>query len=467
MVNSGRHGSLIFVAFYFVCSVLLFLAYLFRLEGLVYVAQPFIFFMFFCFMYFSRGRNPIQLDLIFLAFLLMYSLATPISFYLNENSSVDAGVVFLSTVLCLAANVSFAFGIFVAECFGFGRAKFRIESQELSRQEILDARRVGYFMFWLGVALSFLAITLTVGFSAYLGAGYAGRALIKREAGPIELGLYVAVLGIVLALSATLAERNRSKLGMLFLVAVSLLFFVYVSFLGVRRPTFLLVISVVSVYCLLVNRIKLRSIILLGASFFIFFVTFANYRQVISSHGFFEAIEFIGENVSPEWFDFSKTELGAPFKTLQDILGGGFKDDLLWGGSYLGSLLYVLPGFVNGGMESLSVEYTNKFFTADFIAIGGNMGFFPVAEAFVNFGWFGPLVVFFVLAVVLVRMNSFLYMAPGKKLFHVVFFSILVPWLAFFMRLDFSSFLKGFFYSQLVPLVLVYFLLSLRGRRAA
>jgi len=45
---------------------------------------------------------------------------------------------------------------------------------------------------------------------------------------------------------------------------------------------------------------------------------------------------------------------------------------------------------------------------------------------------------------------------------------MLVPWTAFFMRLDMASFAKGFLYSQLVPFFILYLLLIFyKSRRRA
>ena len=155
---------------------------------------------------------------------------------------------------------------------------------------------------------------------------------------------------------------------------VFLVFFFYISFLGIRRPLFLLGVGLLSGYSLIRHRPKLGIALSIGVISFVFLTTFAQYRQLISSAGVEETIVFIQDNASLEWLDVSNTELGAPFRTLTDhIQGQSINDGLLFGSSYVQTFLYVLPSRITGGLESLSVEYTNRFFSSDFIAIGGNI----------------------------------------------------------------------------------------------
>ncbi|HAS6040075.1 hypothetical protein DC364_20190 [Vibrio vulnificus] len=404
-----------------------------------------------------RHGNIIQLDLFFLFFLFIYSVTLPFSDFISPIQSMDSSIVETSYTLCLLSLIGFSFGCML---FSYGRSdkKNFIHIGDVGNNiDEKRLRRSGYILFLLGFLFSIVAVQTTVGFSNYLSAGYAGRALIKREAGPIELGLYIAVVGVVVVYSAMLLSKSPSRKDRLIVYIFIAFFFAYVSYLGVRRPTFLLLLALFSCYSLLRKNVSVGVLLAISIPFFLFFTTFAQYRQVISSDGLLYTIDFIAENISPEWFDFSETELGAPIKTLYDNLTLN-ELSLDFGYSYISSFLYVLPSFINGGMKSLSVEYTHKFFSQDFISIGGNMGFFPVTEAYVNFGVTGTVIVFVFLAILLCWMNEKLYLKMSKSPFWVIFCAILIPWFAFFMRLDFSSFMKGFLYSQLIPLLLSWFL---------
>lgn len=469
MVNKPtRYQDMTATLLYLVPTIALLLLYLIWEVNWPIIAQFLLGFFFFSLIYFVREKNPVQIDIIFLVFLNLYIFSVPISHIINGGGEYADFQIKKATVICWISLIGYAVGLAFADLFGIRSHRRNIDiSHEAT--DYHKVRKIGYCIFFIGIVSSFLAILMTVGIEVYLNAGYAGRALLKREAGPIELGLYVSVIGMVFVYASCLISDGSSKRDLLFIFLATACFIAYVSFLGVRRPSFLLIVSYACVYFLVVNRIGFFKIILSGFSLIFLFSTFANYRQVISSDGVYGAFVYIKENISWEWLDFSKTELGAPFSTLLDIIDSPLADRLYLGRSYLETFIYILPGTLNDGVKSLSVIYTEGYFTHEFISIGGNMGFFPVTEAYVNFGILGVPIVFAIFAFFLSALNFMSYSSSGSKIFQVIFFSILVPWLAFFMRLDFASAVKGFIYSQFFPLLFGYFLcrtsISISGRR--
>ena len=85
-----------------------------------------------------------------------------------------------------------------------------------------------------------MAVYLTVGFDAYFDAGYAGRALLKRNVGPVELGLYHMIFGIIVLSIATRFDdkKSRALIYKLSVVILAVALSVYVTYLGIRRPSF-------------------------------------------------------------------------------------------------------------------------------------------------------------------------------------------------------------------------------------
>lgn len=398
-----------------------------------------------------RNSGPIHLDLIFLLFLFLYSFSVPLSNALVEKQYSQDAVRYAADI-CILAYLGFSIGLLLDS----GRHRTNASLIRIGPAEVERLRKSGMLVFLLGAIASVAAIVLTTGISTYLSAGYAGRALLKREVGPVELGLYVSIVGLFAVFVSTSLAEKRTQLSKGFLVLLFLFFFFYISFLGIRRPLFLLGFGLLAGYSLIRHRPSLSVALPIGVVAFAFLSTFAQYRQLISTAGINETIDFIQANASAEWFDVSNTELGAPFRTLIDHLGvKNHSGDLLLGGSYFESIPYVLPSFINGGMQSLSVEYTNRFFSSDFIAVGGNMGLFPVTEAYLNFGSLGAFVIIFLFGLLLSRSNRWCHRVGRGKSTYIILFMMLVPWTAFFMRLDMASFFKGFFYSQLVPFILL------------
>jgi len=317
----------------------------------------------------------------------------------------------------------------------------------------------GFFMIFFGLSSAFLAIFMTTGFSAYLDAGYAGRALLKREVGPVELGLYYSIVGYLFVVYDWFFGRPRRRflLG-LFLILFLVLFVAYVSFLGIRRPSFFLVMSLLFIYFLRVRgRVPLFALVLVFLIVLLFGI-FASFRQVLSDHGVAEAIFFVFSEFSFSWLDLSSSELGAPFRAMLDVREYWFPEGFRWGETYLGAIIGIIPSGIYKYSDSLSVEYTNYFFSEDYIAIGGNMGFFPVAEGYFNFGALGVALEFFIVGWLVKKIENLAVCHGGA--IPVVMYAIVVPWYFFFLRTDVSAFAKSFFYSVLVVFI-VYCMYSL------
>lgn len=388
-----------------------------------------------------------------------YSLAIPVH-QLLYNDYPDASVM-LAFRLCLIAGAGMVIGNLVVAESRQDQTDFQLVRWDWKR-----AHLIGWCVFAVGVVSAAVAIGVTIGFSAYLNAGYAGRVLLKREAGPVELGLYHAVFGLVFVNLARLrdAELRGSRMLVILVVMASLLFVGYVSFLGIRRPSFLLLLSMAMLWGVAGGGYNRLAAALLGIPAMLGFAIFASFRQVLSDHGTDAAYQYVSNNVSLDWLDLSKTELGAPFRVLMDVIGT-WHDPARLGKTYLDTLPYALPQGFRPGLLSLSQEYTTRNFSPDYISMGGNMGFFPVAEAWLNFGFIGVFVVFVLLGVLLstIQARTVARMSPAWLLT----FSLAAPWFIFFLRTDLASWFKVFLYSVGPPVVIALALANIRERRHA
>lgn len=385
----------------------------------------------------------------------VYSLAVPVHhlFYADYN---EEGIRFVTSYCVLAAlGQVMGYYLLAKPRFSLTRASTPINPMQDAYLEHKNDVRFGFYVLIFGLIAFVLAIAATVGFTAYLNAGYAGRALLKRESGPVELGLYYVIIGYLFIANGWLHKPRHAYRGWLiiFLGIFLLGFVVYVSVLGIRRPSFFIVIGALFLYFLKVQGKVPKKISGLSLICVFLFGIFASFRQVLSDQGAAVAVSYVLENFDLMWLDLSVTELGAPFRAMLAVKDHWGTEGLLLGSSYFDAFLNLLPSAFIKFRESLSVQYTHAFFSADYIAIGGNMGFFPVAEAYLNFGGLGVWLEFFLLGLVLKTIENAAVNHPTKV--QAVIYAITVPWFFFFLRTDFSSFLKSFSYS-VIPVFVLY-----------
>lgn len=403
----------------------------------------------------ARRAGVVHLDIFFVLAFAVYSLNVPIFVHLTPKDLsldlVNRGL-FICTLCHFGLAVGFMFVRFVPPAEAGGRPPDRYS---LTPRQMYGA---SYTLFFIGLAMSFVAVVLTVGFEAYLSAGYAGRALLKRDAGPIEIGLYVCATSLVTIFCVRQIYQRRGPFEKIFLYSALALFVAYVAFLGIRRPIFLLIGGLFAGYSVIYFRPSVVRSSLIVIPIFLVLSSFAQYRQIISSEGTDATINFIRDNASISWLDFSDNELGAPFRTLYDELPNIDREGFLYGGSYLSVPGYMLPSAINGGVESLSMKYTERYFDPRFISIGGNMGYFSATEAYYNFGYIGCIAMFAIMSFLLGNLNRRFFQIWRGTPLAISFYSILIPWVAFFIRLDFGSFAKSYFYSQFICFPMLYML---------
>lgn len=400
----------------------------------------------------DRNKGVVHLDITFILFFTIYSLNVPFFSHLNP-SGLSLRIVDKATLVCLLCH----FGLAIAMAtFNFNKY-FQSNRFEKTRPYRLWNGTIfaSYALLIVGVLSAILAIGLTVGFNAYFEAGYAGRSLIKRDAGPIEIGLYITATGLVSLLICSSMTKNKLLPSKKILSIMMLIMVVYIAFLGIRRPIFLIVVGLLAAYSFIYHRPKMSFGVLLAVPLFFALSTFAQYRQVLSDHGLQATVEYVSDNASIEWLDVSQSELGAPFKTLYDEIPNIERGGYIYGKSYLVTPLYILPSAINGGTQSLSMTYTTRYFDPSYISIGGNMGYFPATEAYYNFGYLGCILIFFTIGFILYKTNVIIFTKYSTNPLAILFFAILCPWLAFYIRTDLASVAKSFIYSQFVAILFV------------
>lgn len=406
---------------------------------------------------YRRRFDPFEMKNVFLLFYALNSLSVPIRSLFVETESKEFALIVRGLGLCLAGLWMFLLGYSRKTKGGF--LEFLIRPP---RAWNLRAARWTAALFTVGGMAVFLAVlALTTGIGAYFAAGYGGRALMKTQLGPLEFGFYFSLCGILLGLAVRFLRGRGPSLTVLAGLAG---FVVLMSWIGIRRPTFWILLAALALYHYLHKRIPLLKGILVTVVVGVAMIVFAYTRHIAATGDFLGSADYAVENFSWSWLDVSRTELGAPFKSLVSILGEvPDRTPFFWGRSYFETPLVFLPRLVFPERpQSISGWYERTFFSDDFLAEGGSMGVFIVAEAYANFGALGVMLILFLWGILLRTLYELFQRHPASPS-HVFLYAVSLAWIVFLMRLDFAGAVKGYIVTALLPAGLALFMV--RSRR--
>jgi len=406
----------------------------------------------------TNSFDAFEAENVAILFYSLYSLSVPLHVLLSpEVSTLQLNLVTNAFGLCLVGLLFFLVGYHNP----LGSNLARMFPPLPRRWGKRRTKVISYVYLLLGVAL-FLGLISIVGVLTYFQAGYAGRAWLKREFGPLELGLYIIQIGLVLHIFYYSLAKKRPPFGV---IAAYALYLLLIMKIGIRRPLLGLLLASLAVWHYRVKKISFRQAVVITIVFGSALVLFAFVRQPIASQGFIAGIKYFINNFSWAWFDLSRTELGAPFRNLLDILTI-VPDEIgyLYGSSYWQSLENLLPRFVHPSRPpTLSEWYTNTFFPEAFIQAGGNMGFFIISEAYINWGVIGVMIVMFGWGVLLKAFYA--YMKSDLTNTSALFlYSISLAWIVFVMRIDFAGAFKGFLITTFLPAMFAIILITTKLR---
>jgi len=149
-------------------------------------------------------------------------------------------------------------------------------------------------------------------------------------------------------------------------------------------------------------------------------------------------ISHVKERFTWEWLN--PGEFKGPYLTLTASIDRG--EELKYGQTYLQAIPYLLPRSLYPGEKPLTVGHQFGKYMQSLLGrkrrIG--VGFSPIAEAYINFGFIGPFIVMFLFGIGLGHLSS---LRRKKSFFWVILYAGLLPVAWKFNR---SGFANGFSY---------------------
>lgn len=156
-----------------------------------------------------------------------------------------------------------------------------------------------------------------------------------------------------------------------------------------------------------------------------------------------------------EWRWFYPREFAGPYLTLTASIDR--KEELKYGQTYLQSIPYLLPRSLYPGEKPLTVGHEFGKYMQLLVErerkIG--VGFLPVAEAYINFGWIGPALMMFLIGICINYLSSF---RKKKGFFWIILYVNLLPLAWRFNRTGFANCFSYMIYN-IGTLVFLYILI--------
>jgi hypothetical protein len=299
-----------------------------------------------------------------------------------------------------------------------------------------------------GSAALMLLMLRLGGVSALAGARYGERALMMRGLGPLAVGLQgVIVGGGVLYLNAVRgAWRLTAPLVLVGLVGALAL---WTGLMESRAALIQGVLLLMVVRQTSGRPLRLRTVLVMSVLLLLLGVLVSMRRALRENFR-------LDLNAVPGWaFNPANTEFGAAAVTLADVAREvPRRIPYRYGGTYLELPSIAVPLALWRQRPPAPGEwYAATFYPSEWEQ-GGAYAFSPVAEAWLNFGMAGVVLVFATLGLLLARLEARLLRDPVLAAWPALAYGLAVPYLLTFFRLDLASFVKSYCVLTLLPLLL-------------
>ena len=163
-----------------------------------------------------------------------------------------------------------------------------------------------------------------------------------------------------------------------------------------------------------------------------------------------------------DWFDISEGEVGAHYFVFNDILEKPENFNYMLGSSYLKSIYLLIPNIgVTRDYNGLA-DWFVRTYHRDIWTQGGGYGFSFIAETYINFWFFGPIIIGLFMGFIFASLWIFCVI-EFKSIFSLAIYSLSLSIMMTMPRTDFSYVLKEFYLLVLFPLFF-YFIIILFNR---
>ena len=396
----------------------------------------------------------LELRYVFLAFFSLYVVSLPLFTYLrNEPPSAFVSTQAIGKALGIS-TVSLAFfilGYHLRIGTSVARAFSNIGETSVSRQQLAVSIIVVATATWFALFVRSIG-----GFDSFLGTGYTD--LYEVEEGKELFGFSVILFPTCVLLLYHLAHRKKSRVAWIVFIAA---FICGVALLLVGSRRRLVVTTLLSL--LIYRHFAVRRIpakVLMGLALIAGIgVSGIGLLRVIPPKELLQrdTVQFLADQ-SPSQLLYGLLEAGEPandFETFPFLIteienGTRFQ----WGKSFLQAPLIMIPKAIFPSRPpTASVWYTSTFFPEVAAKLGGYPLFF-LAEAYLNFGALGAIVLMLALGLGCQVLHSFVQRNHFSSDV-ILIYATVIGWIPSAIRIDFATTLKVSVMSSLPVILLV------------
>lgn len=408
----------------------------------------------------KRGPwDPFDARNAFVFFFALYTLPFPALIYLRDVPpllpSFDDGLVVRALVLSLAGLLAFYGGY----AWSLGD-RIAGKIPPVHPGSPAKALRSAVLVLVIGGVL-FGAFVMTVGGpAAYLRAGYLGLYRLEQGREYMAIGLTLLGTGLLLLYHAAYETRSRvvGVLTWTLIVALGALLFA----IGRRRYLLTLILAIVVYRHYRKQRLSVPVLLAFGGVGFLLFNVWGLLRRfpwhALLSRAAWSAVlqrplrDFV-YTVAGEG-EFSGAGVWLP-QVITRLASGDLS--YFYGLSYLQAPIGFIPRLLYPGRPPMLSEWYVTTFHPELAAQGGGMGFFFLAEAYLNFGVVGVLAVM-ALAGIVFRCAAGYLRRNQKSAAAVLLYAALISWIPSGIRVDFATAIKGFteFFFVILLLAVLY-----------
>jgi oligosaccharide repeat unit polymerase len=299
------------------------------------------------------------------------------------------------------------------------------------------------------------------GFRAYLRVSAGGTAesyLLDQGEGHLKVGWVMIQLALIVLYCVTHNNPQTSRVHRYVVYGMCSIFLVLSVAVGRRSHVVILLLSVLAARHVLVRRISARAMTVVLVVGLLALNSFSFFRGALGM-GLDEAYYKVHDQFTPSWFALNNNFFGSPyiFGLTDTVDAVPKKMDYWYGRSYFRAVEALIPKVVVRERELTAVEWYTSTFHPSAYSRGGGMGFFVVAEAYLNFGVLGVFSVLFVTGVLLSALYHYL-LSHNKNFSAIVFYCAVLPIILVTIGDGFAAITKYLFLYTCCPLVLFSYL---------